>query len=84
MWIAFAQTTAPAVQLEAGIAQEEVDDNLKAAMEIYKKIADDTSACRDIRSKALVRVGSSEPVVAERRCRNGLLVRYAAKCVCLS
>ena len=58
-WIASAQTTAPVVQLAAGIAKEEkeeVDGNLKAAVEIHKKIADDSSAGRDIRSKALVPV----------------------------
>jgi hypothetical protein len=31
----FAQTTAPGVQLEAGIAKEEVDGDLKSAIEVY-------------------------------------------------
>jgi Tol biopolymer transport system component len=51
---AFAQSTTGAVQLEAGIAKEEVDGDLKSAMEIYKKIADESSAGRDVRSKALL------------------------------
>jgi Tol biopolymer transport system component len=52
---AFAQSTA-GVQLEAGIEKEEVDGDLKSAMEVYQKIAADSSAPRDVRSKALLRL----------------------------
>jgi Tol biopolymer transport system component len=57
MWIASAQSTAPAVRLEAGIAKEEVDGDLKSAMEVYQKIAADSSAPRDVRAKALLHIG---------------------------
>jgi Tol biopolymer transport system component len=60
MWIASAQTTAPAVQLEAGIAKEEVDGDLKSAMEVYQKIAADSSAPRDVRAKALLRLAGCD------------------------
>ena len=53
---AFAQSRPAGVQLEAGIAKEEVDGDLKVAMEIYQKIAGDQSAGRDVRSKALLRL----------------------------
>ena len=56
MWIVSAQSTAPAVQLEAGIAKEEVDGNLKSVIEVYQKIAADASAARDVRAKALLRL----------------------------
>jgi Tol biopolymer transport system component len=52
---AFAQSTA-GVRLEAGIEKEEVDGDLKSAMEVYQKIAADSSAPRDVRSKALLRL----------------------------
>ena len=52
---AFAQSSTAAVQLEAGIAKEEVDGNLKSAIEVYQKIAADSSAPRDVRAKALLR-----------------------------
>jgi Tol biopolymer transport system component len=54
---AFAQTTAAALQLEAGIAKEEVDGDLKSAMETYQKIAAESSAPRDVRAKALLHIG---------------------------
>jgi Tol biopolymer transport system component len=57
MWIASAQSTAPAVRLEAGIAKEEVDGDLRSATEIYQKIAADSSAPRDVRAKALLHIG---------------------------
>jgi Tol biopolymer transport system component len=53
---AFAQSSTAAVQLEAGIAKEEVDGNLKSAIEVYQKIAADSSAPRDVRAKALLRL----------------------------
>ena len=51
----FAQSPA-GVRLEAGIAKEDVDGDLKSAIDIYQKIADDNSAPRDVRSKALMRL----------------------------
>src|SRR6516165_2775810 len=56
-WNAFAQSGAAGVKLEAGIAKEEVDGDLKSAMEIYQKIAADSSAPRDVRAKALLHIG---------------------------
>jgi hypothetical protein len=55
-WNAFAQSGAAGVKLEAGIAKEEVDGDLKSAMEIYQKIAADSSAPRDVRAKALLHI----------------------------
>jgi Tol biopolymer transport system component len=52
----FAQSTA-GVRLEAGIEKEEVDGDFKSAMEIYQKIAADSTVPRDVRSKALLRLG---------------------------
>ena len=60
--LAFAQT-APVdagVRLEAGIEKEEVDTDLKSALEIYQKIAADTSAPRDVRAKALLRLAGCD------------------------
>jgi len=53
---AFAQTPSAGVQLEAGIAKEEVDGDLQSAMEVYRGIATDSSAPRDMRAKALLRL----------------------------
>jgi len=50
-----AQTSA-GVRFESGIAKEDVDGDLKSAIEIYQKIAADASAPRDVRSKALLRL----------------------------
>jgi hypothetical protein len=44
----------PAVELQGAIAKEQVDGDLKTAIAIYKKIAADTSAPRDMRAKALL------------------------------
>jgi hypothetical protein len=59
---AFAQSTpvAAGVRLEAGIEKEDVDGDLKAAMDIYQKIAADTSAPRDVRAKALLRLAGCD------------------------
>ncbi|MFZ0304400.1 MAG: hypothetical protein WAL75_17040 [Terracidiphilus sp.] len=51
---------AAGVQLEAGIEKEDVDGDLKSAMDIYQNIAADTSAPRDLRAKALLRLGGCE------------------------
>jgi hypothetical protein len=53
---AFPQSTTAGVRLQAGFAKEDVDGDLKSAMEIYQKIADDRSAPRDVRSQALLRL----------------------------
>ena len=52
---AFGQSSA-AVRLEGGFAKEEVDGDLRSAIDIYQKIAADASAPRDVRSKALLRL----------------------------
>ncbi|SPF52993.1 exported hypothetical protein [Candidatus Sulfopaludibacter sp. SbA4] len=51
--VAFAQTR-PAVELEAAIAKEQVDGDLKTAMAAFQKIAANSSASRDVRAKALL------------------------------
>jgi hypothetical protein len=53
---AFGQFNSAAVCLEAGVAKEDVDGDLKSAMEIYQKIAADLSAPRDVGAKALLRL----------------------------
>jgi Tol biopolymer transport system component len=59
---AFAQTgpVGAGVRLEAGIEKEDVDGDLKSAMDIYQKIAADTSAPRDVRAKALLRLAGCD------------------------
>src|SRR5579863_1041519 len=59
---AFAQTApvGAGVLLEAGIEKEDVDGELKSAMDIYQKIAADTSAPRDVRAKALLRLAGCD------------------------
>ncbi len=47
---------AAGVRLEAGIEKEDVDGDLKSAIDIYQKIAADTSAPREVRAKALLRL----------------------------
>ena len=50
---AFAQSTS-AVRLESGIAKEDADGDLKSAIDIYQRIASDSTAPRDVRAKALL------------------------------
>ena len=59
---AFAQTepVGAGVRLESGIEKEDVDGDLKSAMDIYQKIASDTSAPRDVRAKALLRLAGCD------------------------
>ena len=59
---AVAQSTpvAAGVRLEAGIEKEDVDGDLKSAMDIYQKIAADTSAPREVRAKALLRLAGCD------------------------
>ena len=56
MWVASAQSPTPGVRLESGIAKEDVDGDLKSAIEIYRTVANDQSAPRDVRAKALLRL----------------------------
>jgi Tol biopolymer transport system component len=65
---ALAQTT-PAVRLEAGIAKEEVDGDLKSAMEVYQKIAADAAAPRDVRAKALLRLAGCYDKLGRQQAR---------------
>jgi hypothetical protein len=51
---------AAGVRLEAGIEKEDVDGDLKSAMDIYQKIAADTAAPRDVRAKALLRLAGCD------------------------
>jgi Tol biopolymer transport system component len=48
------------VRLEAGMEKEDVDGDLEAAMEIYQKITADSSAPRDVRAKALLRLAGCD------------------------
>jgi Tol biopolymer transport system component len=59
---ASAQSTpaAAAVRLQAGIEKEDVDGDLPAAMEIYRKIAADPSAPRDVRARASLRLAGCD------------------------
>ena len=54
------------VRLEAGIEKEDVDGDLKSAMDIYEKIAVDTSAPRDVRAKALLRLAGCDEKLGKR------------------
>jgi len=45
------------VLLQAGIEKEDADGDLKSAMDIYQRIAADNSAPREIRARALLRLG---------------------------
>ena len=51
-----AQSSPPGVRLQAGIEKEEADGDLPAAIAIYQSIAADTSAARDVRARALLRL----------------------------
>lgn len=58
-----ADAQAPAsagVLLQAGIEKEDVDGDLKSAMEIYQRIATDNSASRDVRARALLRLAGCD------------------------
>lgn len=59
----FAEAQAPpsaGVLLQGGIEKEEVDGDLKLAMEIYQKVAADVSASRDVRARALLRLAECD------------------------
>ena len=55
-----AAPVAAGVRLQAGIEKEDVDGDLKSAMDIYQKIAADTSAPRDVRAQALLRLAGCD------------------------
>ncbi len=58
-----AEAQAPAsagVLLQAGIEKEDVDGDLKSAIEIYQKVFADTSASRDVRARALLRIAGCD------------------------
>ena len=48
------------VRLQAGIEKEDVDGDMKSAMDIYQKIAADTAAPREVRARALLRLAGCE------------------------
>jgi hypothetical protein len=52
----FPQSTNAGVRLEEGIAKEETDGDLKSAMAVYQRIAADSTAPREVRAKALLRL----------------------------
>ena len=54
------------VRLEAGIAKEEADGDLKAAITVYQQIAGDTSAPRAVRAKALLRLGRCDEKLGQQ------------------
>jgi hypothetical protein len=67
---AFGQSNASSdnagVRLEAGIAKEEADGDLKAAITVYQQIAGDTSAPRAVRAKALLRLGRCDEKLGQQ------------------
>jgi Tol biopolymer transport system component len=54
------------VRLEAGIAKEEADGDLKAAMAVYQQVANDSSASRAVRAKALLRLAGCEEKLGQQ------------------
>jgi hypothetical protein len=59
---AYSQTApvAAGVRLEEGIEKEDVDGDLKSATDIYQMIAGDTTAPREVRAKALLRLAGCD------------------------
>jgi hypothetical protein len=76
---AFAQSGAAGVRLEAGIAKEEVNGDLKSAIDIYQKIAADPAAPRDVRAKAMLRLAGCYEKLGQqaRRVYEQILHDYA-------
>jgi Tol biopolymer transport system component len=60
------QSSNAGVRLEAGIAKEEADGDLKAAMTVYQQIAGDSSAPRAVRAKALLRLGRCDEKLGQQ------------------
>ena len=52
--------SSPGVLLEAGIEKEDVDGDLKSAMDIYQRIATDNAAPREVRARALLRLAGCD------------------------
>jgi Tol biopolymer transport system component len=48
------------VLLEAGIEKQDVEGDLKSAMDIYQRVFADTSAPRDVRARALLRLAGCD------------------------
>src|ERR1700692_1218337 len=48
------------VLLEAGIEKQDVDGDLKSAMDIYQRVFADGSAPRDVRARALLRLAGCD------------------------
>jgi Tol biopolymer transport system component len=67
---AFGQSSASqgnaGVRLEDGIAKEEADGDLKAAISVYQQIAGDSSAPRAVRAKALLRLGRCDEKLGQQ------------------
>jgi Tol biopolymer transport system component len=68
---AFAQSApvAAGVRLEAGIEKEDVDGDLKSAMDIYQKIAADSAAPRHVRAQALLRLAGCDEKLGHQATR---------------
>jgi Tol biopolymer transport system component len=62
---AFGQASS-GVRLEAGIAKEEADGDLKAAMTVYQQIASDSAAPRAVRAKALLRLARCDEKLGQQ------------------
>jgi Tol biopolymer transport system component len=62
---AFGQSSS-GVRLEAGIAKEEADGDLKAAMTVYQQIASDSAAPRAVRAKALLRLARCDEKLGQQ------------------
>ena len=58
--LAQSSSSGAGVQLEAGIEKEDVDGDLKSAMDIYQKIAADNAAPREVRARALLRLAGCD------------------------
>jgi Tol biopolymer transport system component len=58
----FGQSAPPSagMRLQAGIEKEDVDGDLKSAMDIYQKIAANNSVPREVRARALLRLAGCE------------------------
>ncbi|MBV8072893.1 MAG: hypothetical protein JO270_23520 [Acidobacteriaceae bacterium] len=67
--IALAQTTS-AVRLESGIAKEDVDGDLKSAIDIYQKVASDSTAPREVRAKALLHLAGCYEKLGRQQARH--------------
>jgi len=66
--LTFAQTK-PAVELEGAIAKEQVSGDLKAAIAAYQKIAEETSAPREVRAKALLHLAGCYEKLGQQESR---------------